>query len=215
MQQLSVPAEAVTVIVAGTLAVIKNKNMEKYRVLNITDTTMENTNQRVAVIELVKVEYHNFTLPSGKQSYTFGSKGERFIIDFESSLTQQIILLAQNEDIIELNKQNFKAIDELRNNKLEKIYYHNNVTLFNTPESEFKKEVFGNINIDDIIKKSAEFRKSIEDSINNPPINFDMIREHEIAVREEQKRTRKLQGIFLIIFVIFIIITVIMTEAYK
>jgi hypothetical protein len=118
-------------------------------------------------------------------------------------------------NIFKLNKQNFKAIDELRNNKLEKIYYHNNVTLFNTPESEFEKEVFGNINIDDIIKKSAEFRKSIEDSINNPPINFDMIREHEIAVREEQKRTRKLQGIFLIIFVIFIIITVIMTEAYK
>lgn len=103
--------------------------MEKYRVLNIIDTTMEDTNQRVAVIELAKVEYSNFTLPSGYQPYTFGTTGKRFVVDFNSETTQKIIWSAENEEIIELDSQDFRIKTEYRNGDLESIYYHKNVRL--------------------------------------------------------------------------------------
>jgi len=93
------------------------------------DTTMVDTNQRVAVVELAEVEYSNFSLPSGYQPYTFGATGKRFVIDFNSNPTQKIIWSAENEEMVELNNQDFRIRDEFKNGKNEQIYYHRNVQL--------------------------------------------------------------------------------------
>lgn len=141
--------------------------MEKYRVLNIMDTTMEDTNQRVVVVELAEVEYSNFTLPSGSQPYTFGTTGKRFVIDFNSNLTQKIIWSAENEELIELNNQDFRVRNEFKNGINEQIHYHKNVRLLGYEESsttnyksvfddEYKKLLLEDIDLNKLGRKSKQ-----------------------------------------------------------
>lgn len=115
--------------------------MKKFRVLNIIDTSMEVTNQRVAVIELAEIKYQGFTLPSGLQPYSFGSSGEDFVIDFNSHLTQSIIQSANNDEIVEFDLSDFTSRYENKNGRNQKIYYHKNVKLLdckNIKTSMFK-----------------------------------------------------------------------------
>jgi len=103
------------------------QHMKKFRVLNILDTTMEITNQRVAVIELAEVKFKNFDISSSEQFYSFGIDGEKYVIDFNSSLVRSIIDAAQNEEIIELNMSDFSSRIENRDGLQQKIYHHKNL----------------------------------------------------------------------------------------
>lgn len=104
--------------------------MKDFRVLNIVDSQMEMTNQHIAIVELVEVEYQDFELSnSDYKPYTFGSEGKRFVIDFNSYLTKNIIELAQQEKIITLDLSEFRFREEFKNGKNEEIGYHNNVKL--------------------------------------------------------------------------------------
>ena len=119
--------------------------MKEYRVLNIMDTSMEGTDQRVAVIELAELERQTFNLPSGLQPYTFGTDGKRFVIDFNSSLTQSIIQSAQNEEIVTLDLDEFREREEIKNGNFEKIYYHRSVRLIGVDEEVKTRKVDFNV----------------------------------------------------------------------
>lgn len=93
------------------------------------DTIMGGSNQRVAVVELAEVKYVNVNLPSGSKPYTFGAEGKRFVIDFNSYLTIQIIEKSQQEEIVLLDLSEFRFRNEFKDGREENIGYHMNVPL--------------------------------------------------------------------------------------
>lgn len=101
--------------------------MKKFRVLNIMDTEMDATNQRVAVVELIAIDSESDSIDSFLSAFSTEAKGERFVIDFNSQLTQYIIHQAKNEEFVELYLSEFKTKTEYRSTGLENIYYHNSV----------------------------------------------------------------------------------------
>lgn len=103
--------------------------MGMYRVLNIMDNTMSSTNQRIAVVELSEIEVTESGFVQGFGSTSFAAKGDKFVIDFHSPLTQLIIQAARNEDSVEIDLNNFTGRHEIKNGKRELIRYHNNVVL--------------------------------------------------------------------------------------
>lgn len=103
--------------------------MKKFRVLNIVDSRMAITNQRVALIELVEVNFANISIPLGLEPYFFGAKGETFVIDFSSSLVRTIMQSAQNEEIVDIDMECYHCRTEITDKGLQNIYYHNNVKL--------------------------------------------------------------------------------------
>lgn len=110
--------------------------MKKFKVLDIVDTTMDKTEQRVAVIKLLEVieeDSEEFDLSAFLQNHSFESsyesRGKRFVIDFNSQLVNNIIRFAHQQEIIQLNMSDFTSRNEYREGSLEEIYYHNNVKL--------------------------------------------------------------------------------------
>lgn len=103
--------------------------MKKYRVLSSMDTRMQYTNQRVMVFELEKVELEDFNLPSGLQVYEYSGEGEQFVVNFPSNLANEIIQLAQQEEIVILDTSEFIKRKEFKNGSNANIYYHKNVKL--------------------------------------------------------------------------------------
>lgn len=103
--------------------------MKDYRVLNIMDSKMDATNQRISICELVEVEYIGFTLPNGNNPYTFGHKGKFFIIDLSSSLAQEIRWKAENEEVVSLDMYDFRQRDANHFGKRETLHFHRNVVV--------------------------------------------------------------------------------------
>jgi len=137
--------------------------MKEFRVLNIMDTTMEGTNQRVAVVELAELEYQNFTLSSGTTPYTFGTEGKRFVVDFNSYIARQIIEKAKQEEIVSLDLSEFRFRNELKDGRQEKIGYHKNVHLIGYEESPFEA-----LHLDDISYSiSFELNKKLENAFED------------------------------------------------
>lgn len=103
--------------------------MKKFRVLSSMDTRMQYTNQRVMVFELEEVELEDFNLPSGLQVYGYSGEGEQFVVTYPSNLAYNIIELAQQEEIVNLDTTEFIKRKEIKNGSYVNIYYHNNVKL--------------------------------------------------------------------------------------
>lgn len=103
--------------------------MKKYRVLSSMDTMMQYTNQRVMVFELEEVELEDFNLPSGLQVYEYSGVGEQFVVNFPSNLANEIIQLAQQEEIVILDTSEFIKREEFKNGNYVNIFYHKNVKL--------------------------------------------------------------------------------------
>lgn len=122
--------DKIILMISNIKEIIDNSSTKDYRVLNIIDTTMEHTNQRVVVVELSEVNYSHFTLPTGSvhTTYTFEATGKRFVFDFD--LAQKMIRAAKNEEIIKLNSQDFTIKKEFKDGQNEQIHYHNNVQLW-------------------------------------------------------------------------------------
>jgi len=115
----------------------RTEQMKDYRVLNIFDSEIEITNQHVAIIELVEVEYQDFLLSDlDYRPYTFGSEGEKFVFDFNSNLTKEIIRRAEQEQIVKLDMTEFNFRHELKNGKMEKFGYHDSVKLIGLDEQD-------------------------------------------------------------------------------
>jgi hypothetical protein len=101
--------------------------VKQFRVLNITDSTTTNTNQRIAVCELAEVQQ------LGVQAmpfvpYTFGTTGQKYVIPFDSWLVQDIIQRAQEEEIVELDLEFFVLRKEMYKGRAEEVYYHKTVS---------------------------------------------------------------------------------------
>ena len=69
------------------------------------DTRMQYTNQRVMVFELEEIELEDFNLPSGLQVYEYSGEGEQYVVNFPSYLANEIIQLAQQEEIVNLDRK--------------------------------------------------------------------------------------------------------------
>lgn len=104
--------------------------MKEFRVLNITDTTISFTNQRVIVVELVEIIYFGPTLSTGQRLYRFGAEGQFFIFDYYTNIAKSIMTSAQHEDLVELDIDDFKMVNELKRGRHVDSYYHNSVTIF-------------------------------------------------------------------------------------
>lgn len=138
--------------------------MKDFRVLNIVDSEMEVTNQRIAIIELVEVEYQDFGLSNSDYlPYIFGGEGKRFIVDFNSYLTKSIIGKAQNEEIVRLDLSEFRFREEIKNGQREEIAYHKNVHLVG-----FEETPFDSLQLDDISYSiSLDLNKRLENAFED------------------------------------------------
>ena len=98
--------------------------MKEFKILEIYDTEMQVTNQKVAVIELAEIE--KTELLSGGYISTYG-ESKKFLIDLNSSIFPKILELAKNEEYVRLDLNEFRVRNEIRNGISEEIAYHNNV----------------------------------------------------------------------------------------
>ncbi|WP_339730013.1 hypothetical protein [Maribacter stanieri] len=165
--------------------------MKDFRVLNIVDSEMEITNQHIAIIELVEIEYIEFNLSnSDYKPYKFGTDGKRFVIDFNSQLTKSIIELAQTEQIIQLDLSEFRFQEEFKNGRKETIGYHNNVHLISfEPEQE---EVFISQKLENIIQECVLYHHT--DMFFN--FVFRYIIDKELSSNQDISDISQLKGIF-------------------
>jgi hypothetical protein len=90
---------------------------------------MQYTNQRVMVFDLEEVELEDFNLPSGLQAYEYSGEGEQFVVNYPSNLAYNLIQLAQQEEIVDLDTDEFIKRKEFKNGSYVNINYHNNVKL--------------------------------------------------------------------------------------
>ncbi len=165
--------------------------MKDFRVLNIVDSEMEITNQHIAIIELVEVEFIDFGLSnSDYKPYKFGTDGKRFVIDFKSDLARSIIELAQTKQIIQLDLSAFRFQEEVKNGIKETIGYHNNVNLIRfEPEQE---EVFISEKLENIIQECVLYHHT--DMFFN--FVFRYIIDIELSSNQDILNISQLKGIF-------------------
>lgn len=103
--------------------------MKNFKALNIIDSTMSFTDQRVIIAELVEIHFFGGVLSTGQRTYRYGTEGQFYIIDYNSSLAQYVISSAQSEDILELDLDDFVMIPENKRGRQVQSYYHNSVSL--------------------------------------------------------------------------------------
>lgn len=101
--------------------------MKKYRILNVLTNTMKKTNQRILIFELSEIKVVDWLFD--KTHYTFGKRDLICVINQSSSLAQELLLKANNEDVISIDEKEFRIIIENYDGEREKIYYHKNVFL--------------------------------------------------------------------------------------
>jgi hypothetical protein len=134
--------------------------MKKFRVLNISDSEMEVTNQRIAIVELVEIDVINSEFTNSNYTpYTFGNEGKRYIVAFNSDLNKTIINHAQNEELIKLDLSDFRFRNEIKNGIREEIGYHKNVHLIGfdkSPENQLEENAISNT-ISQLVYEQLEF----------------------------------------------------------
>jgi hypothetical protein len=113
--------------------------MKDFRALEIIESTIKRTNQEVLIFVLAQVEYSDYKLPSGKQTYHFGTKGEKFVFDSNSEISREITEAAQSENIISLNMSDFNIFHDNKNGITEKNYIHKTVNLTSDSKEEQNK----------------------------------------------------------------------------
>ncbi|UWX55755.1 hypothetical protein NYZ99_04855 [Maribacter litopenaei] len=63
--------------------------------------------------------------------------GEKYVFEFNSSLSKEITQAAHNEEIVSLDLSEFTTRNEKRNGMVEKVYFHSSVNLFsNSAENQ-------------------------------------------------------------------------------
>lgn len=102
--------------------------MKEFRVLTYMDTTMEVTNQRVAVFELGEVEYLEINFGSGKLPLS-RMHGPSFVTNHNSNIARKILHSFHKEEIVQIDLSEFKSRNEIKNGREEEIWYHKNVHL--------------------------------------------------------------------------------------
>lgn len=101
--------------------------MNDYRVLEIIESSIKSTNQEVLIFVLAQVEYNEHRLQSGKQTYHFGTIGEKFVFDSISEIGQEITEAAHSESIISLDMADFSIFIDNKDEFAEKNYIHKSV----------------------------------------------------------------------------------------
>ena len=113
--------------------------MKDFRVLEIIESSIKKTNQNVLIFVLAKVEYSDYKLPSGRQTYHFGTNGEKFVFDSNSGISQEITEAAHSESIVSLNMSDFTIFYDNKNGVSEKNYIHKTVSLTSDTKEEQNK----------------------------------------------------------------------------
>lgn len=103
--------------------------MKDFKVLDIKDSYIKATNQRVLIFELAEVQWSDYTLPSGNRTYNFGMDGEKYVFNFNSDLSKSITQAAHKDEIVSLNLSEFTSKIERRNAIVEKVHIHTSVDL--------------------------------------------------------------------------------------
>ncbi|WP_417873950.1 hypothetical protein [Xanthomarina gelatinilytica] len=100
--------------------------IKEYKVLEIYDSEMSVTDQKIIILELGEVE--KMELSTGTVVNMFG-EAKKFLIDFNSLMFPKILEKAQNEEYITLDTSEFRFREENRNEIMEEIAYHKDVFL--------------------------------------------------------------------------------------
>lgn len=92
------------------------------------DTSLNPTNQRVLVAELAEVQYKDLTFSNGQKLYTFPESGNKFVVDFNSKISNYLINSEKDEEIVKIDLSNFRLNTNI-NQQGERIevYYHNDL----------------------------------------------------------------------------------------
>ena len=97
---------------------------KEFKTLNIRSNSIDITGQKIAVFELVQVQF----IDTGKRKvYTYGTEGDQYIIDWNSQLAQRMISKAQNEELVSLNTAEFRTLKENDSGEIWTRHYHQNV----------------------------------------------------------------------------------------
>lgn len=107
--------------------------LKEFKVLEIYDTEMSVSNQKVIVLELGEVE--KIELSTGNVMNMFG-EAKKFLIDFESPMFPKIVEKAQNEEYVSIDISEFRFRNEEKNGMIEEIAYHKNVFLMGVDKKE-------------------------------------------------------------------------------
>lgn len=134
--------------------------MEDFRILNIMDTTMEETNQRVLVVELGLIKYQENDFFSEYKIYTFSPTGEQYVFDYSTELLNKLKKNIDKEEIITIDHRDFIERYTLKNGNYLKMFYRKNLRLIDT-------EV--NVDYHEIISYELEnnLENAFEDLYNN------------------------------------------------
>ncbi|MBF6654002.1 hypothetical protein C3B47_14180 [Flavobacterium columnare] len=102
--------------------------LKEYRVVGLMDTSLNPTNQRVLVAELAEVQYKDLTFSNGQKLYTFPESGNKFVVDFNSKISNYLINSEKDEEIVKIDLSNFRLNTNI-NQQGERIevYYHNDL----------------------------------------------------------------------------------------
>ena len=120
--------------------------MKDFRVLEITESYIKESNQKVFIFDLAEVEYSDYRLPSGKQTYHFGMNGEKFVFDYSSNLSREITESAHTESVVSLDMSDFTIHNDNKNGIIEKNYIHKSVNLFSYSLNKLTKIDFSKEN---------------------------------------------------------------------
>lgn len=101
--------------------------MKEYRIINLAENFINETNERVLILELAEVKY-GATLPSGQRAYTFGVSGEEFVCKYSERLVNELVEKINNEEIITINLSEFE-IQYIRDisGQDKKLFYSKNL----------------------------------------------------------------------------------------
>ncbi|MFY8161219.1 MAG: hypothetical protein ACOVNU_07800 [Candidatus Kapaibacteriota bacterium] len=101
--------------------------MKEFRILNIAENFINETNERVLILQLAEIKY-GITLPSGRQTYTFDVKGEEFVCKYSERFLNELIEKSNNQEIITFNMMDFEIqyIRDVYGNQ-KRLYYSNNL----------------------------------------------------------------------------------------
>jgi|GEM_PF-3517089 len=116
--------------------------MKDFRVIGITESHIKASNQRVLIFEMAEVRWSSYTLPSGRKSYNFGVNGDKYVFEFNSTISRAITQAAHHEEVVSLNLTEFTYRNERRDGIVEKVYFHSSVNLtpISTPNQSEKYE---------------------------------------------------------------------------
>ena len=114
-------------------------NLKEFKVLEIYDTEMQLTNQKVIVLKLAEIEKIELSNERFMNSY---GESKKFLVDFGSVIFQKALEKAENDEYLTLDISEFRFRNEVKNGIEEEIAYHSEVFLKGIDSKEHYLKVY-------------------------------------------------------------------------